>query len=57
MKVVLEQEAEDAFEKHHALIRKMGEEAGTKLLLPMVMMLVVVIALIMIPAFLTYQVS
>ena len=57
MKVVLEQEAEDAFEKHQALIRKMGEEAGTKLLLPMVMMLVVVIALIMIPAFLTYQVS
>lgn len=57
MKVVLEQEAEDAFEQHQALIRKMGEEAGTKLLLPMVMMLVVVIGVIMIPAFLTYQIS
>ena len=57
MKVMLEQEAEDAFEQHQALIRKMGEEAGTKLLLPMAMMLVVVIAVIMIPAFLTYQIS
>lgn len=57
MKVMLEQEAEDAFEQHQTLIRKMGEEAGTKLLLPMVMMLVVVIAVIMIPAFLTYQIS
>lgn len=57
MKIMLEQEAENAFEQHQALIRKMGEEAGTKLLLPMVMMLVVVIAVIMIPAFLTYQIS
>ena len=57
VKEMLEKEAEDAFLKHQSLIRKRGEEAGTKLLLPMVMMLVLVIAIIMIPAFLTYQIA
>ncbi|MCR5654543.1 MAG: type II secretion system F family protein [Lachnospiraceae bacterium] len=53
---LLEQEAEDAFVEHQSSIRKMGEEAGTKLLIPMVMMLSVVMVLIMVPAFLNYQV-
>lgn len=57
VKEMLEKEAEDAFLKHQSLIRKRGEEAGTKLLLPMVMMLVLVVAIIMIPAFLTYQIA
>lgn len=57
LKAMLEQEAETAFEQQQAFIRKLGEEAGTKLLLPMVMMLAVVIAIIMVPAFLTYQIS
>lgn len=57
LKAVLEEESEAAFEMHQSQIRKLGEEAGTKLLVPMVLMLAVVIAIIMIPAFLTYQVA
>ncbi len=56
LREMLEQEAEDAFTKHQSRIRKLGEEAGTKLLLPMVMMLAVVMVIIMVPAFMTYQI-
>lgn len=52
----LEEEAEEAFVQHQSRIRKLGEEAGTKLLLPMVMMLAVVMVIIMVPAFMTYQI-
>jgi tight adherence protein C len=34
----------------------LGEEAGTKMLLPLMMMLGIVIAIIMIPAMLSFQV-
>lgn len=57
LKKHLENEAEEAFTEHQNHIRKLGEEAGTKLLLPMLLMLLVVMALIMIPAFMTYQIS
>lgn len=57
LKVLLENEAEEAFINHQMQIKKLGEEAGTKLLLPMVMMLGVVVIIIMIPAFMTYQIS
>lgn len=46
----LNQEAVNAFEERKALARRKGEEAQTKLLLPMVMMLAVVMILIMVPA-------
>lgn len=46
----LGQEAENAFEEKKARARKKGEEAQTKLLLPMLMMLAVVMILIMVPA-------
>lgn len=51
----LEREAEDAFEERKRMARRLGEEAGTKLLLPMMLMLLVVLILIMVPAFLSYQ--
>lgn len=52
---LLEKEAEDAFEERKSTARRLGEEAGTKLLFPMVLMLLVVMILIMVPAFFSYQ--
>ena len=46
----LGQEAAVAFEERKALARRKGEEAQTKLLLPMLMTLAVVMVLIMVPA-------
>jgi len=47
----LREEADKAAEEQLQQSRKLGEEAGTKLLVPMVMMLAVVMIVIMIPAF------
>jgi hypothetical protein len=47
----LRQEGEAALEEDLQKRRKIGEEAGTKLLIPMIMMLGVVMLLVMIPAF------
>ena len=52
--LLLNKEAKDAFEERKAVARKLGEEAGTKLLLPMMLMLAVVMLLIIVPAFLSY---
>lgn len=46
----LRDEAEKSAEERLQQSKKMGEEAGTKLLVPMVLMLAVVMAVIMIPA-------
>lgn len=53
---LLEKETTEAFiiQKNNA--RKLGEEAGTKLLLPMMLMLFIVIIIIIVPAFLSYQI-
>lgn len=47
----LREEADKSAEERLQQSKKMGEEAGTKLLIPMVLMLTVVMAMIMIPAF------
>lgn len=47
---LLGQEAAAALEERKALARKLAEEAGTKMLLPLLMMLGIVIAIIMVPA-------
>lgn len=52
---MLRQEAVNAFEERKNTAKKLGEEAGTKLLLPMMMMLCIVMALIMIPAFISFS--
>lgn len=49
----LREEADKVSEERLQRIRKLGEEAGTSLLVPMVMMLGVVMVIIMIPAFMT----
>lgn len=50
---LLELEAVDAFEERKSLTKRLGEEAGTKLLIPMMIMLLIVLLLIMLPAFMT----
>ena len=50
MQKLLEQEEWEAYEQRKAHARQMGEEAGTKLLLPMGIMLVIVLAVLVIPA-------
>ncbi len=48
---LLEQEATDAFEERKEAAKRLGEEAGTKLLIPMVGMLMVILVMIMFSAF------
>ncbi|MCI9410616.1 MAG: type II secretion system F family protein [Eubacterium sp.] len=50
---LLELEAVEAFEKRKEMVKRMGETAGTKLLFPMMLMLGVVMAIILVPAFMT----
>lgn len=50
MQKLLEQEEWEAYEQRKAHARQMGEEAGAKLLLPMGIMLVIVLAVLVIPA-------
>ena len=53
---ILRLEAIQAFENRKAAAKKFGEEAGTKLLIPMFIMLAVVLVMVIVPAFLTMQV-
>lgn len=50
LRAILTAEMEDAFEARKNLARTMGEEAGTKLLAPLFMMLGIVMVMIMVPA-------
>lgn len=50
---ILEEESAISFEERKRLAKKQGEEAGTKLLLPMFMMLGVVMVIIVFPAFMS----
>jgi tight adherence protein C len=51
---MLEEESMEAWEERKRKARVQGEVASTKLLFPMILMLIVVMALIMIPAFLSF---
>ena len=51
---LLEQEASEAFEERRRKAREEGEKAGTRLLLPMMLMLGVVFVLILVPAFMSF---
>ncbi len=50
---LLQVESIQAFENRKSLAKQRGEEAGTKLLMPMMGMLAVVLIMVMVPAFLT----
>ena len=54
MTKLLLDEAEEAMEERRQLARKMGEEAGTKLLFPMILMLMVVLVILIVPAVLSF---
>ena len=51
---MLERESMEAWEERKRKARVLGEAAATKLLIPMIMMLMVVMAIVMIPAFLSF---
>lgn len=53
LRTILQTEMADAFEMRKNLARRMGEEAGTKLLLPLFLMLGIVMVMIMVPAMMT----
>lgn len=52
---MLKIETEDAFEERKNQAKKYGEEAGTKLLIPMIMILLVVMFIIMYPALVNFN--
>lgn len=52
---MLGEESQEAFELRKNEARKLGEEASTKMLLPMVMMLAVVMIIIMVPAYMSFS--
>ena len=49
----LKEEADRVFLERKNTARKLGEEASTKMLIPMMMMLVIVMGIVIIPAFLS----
>ena len=51
---LLELEAIEALSERKELAKRLGEEAGTKLLAPMLGMLIIVLVIIMVPAFLSF---
>lgn len=52
---LLKQESVNTFEERRNLAKKLGEEASTKLLMPMFLMFVMVLAIIVVPAFVSMQ--
>lgn len=46
----------EAFEERKNMAKKLGEEAGTKLMIPLFLMLAVVFVIVTVPAFLTIQI-
>ena len=56
MTQILKNEHQQPFEERKARARRKGEEAGTKLLLPMFLMLAVVLVIVIVPAFLSVQI-
>lgn len=56
MTELLRREAEEAFEERKNQAKKAGDEAGTKLMLPMFLMLAVVFIIVTVPAFFTIQI-
>ena len=55
MNDLLRMEVTQAFEERKAKAKRQGEEAGTKLLLPMFLMLIEVLVVVIVPAFLSIQ--
>lgn len=54
MGALLEREAEESFEERKNLARARGEEAGTKLLLPMMIYLMLIVLIVVLPGFISF---
>ena len=52
----LREEADKSAAERLQQSKKLGEEAGTKLLLPMFLMLAIVLVIVIVPAFLSVQI-
>ena len=52
---LLRNESDQAFENRKSRAKRLGEEAGTKLLAPMFGMLAIVLVIVIVPAFLSMQ--
>lgn len=52
---LLEIEMAGAFEQRKAVAKRLGEEAGTKLLMPLFLMLAIVMVMIVVPALMSFQ--
>ena len=52
---LLEEEAREAFEDRKALAKKLGEECESKLLFPMLLLLVTILVMVMYPAAVSFQ--
>ena len=55
MKTLLRQEVRDSFEDRKRLARKKGEEAGTKMMIPLIMMLIIVLVIVAVPAIMSIR--
>lgn len=53
---LLEQEERNSLEMRKEQAKRLGEEAGTKLLMPMILLLVVILVLVLYPAMMQFQV-
>ncbi len=51
---LLYEESDKATTERMSIARKLGEEAGTKLLVPMIMMLLIVMVIVVVPAYLSF---
>jgi preprotein translocase subunit YajC len=56
LKEMLEQEVNEAYENRKVRARKKGDEAGTKLLIPMIIMLVISMIMIIVPEFMSVNI-
>lgn len=53
---MLENESLEAFQERKNIAKRLGEEAGTKLLLPMGLMLIIVMIIVIVPALLSFNI-
>lgn len=51
---MLEQESKQAYEQRILQAKKLGEEASTRMLLPLMLMMIVVMAIVMVPAMISF---
>ncbi len=56
LQILLQKEAKQAFEERKTVAKRLGEEAGTKLLLPMMLMFAIVMIVIIVPAFISFSI-